>query len=150
MKSNMSYVTVWLHCVWSTKGREPLLTKELRPQLFKHIFDNGRKKGIWIDTINGYQEHIHTLISLDKSMTIANALQLMKGESSNWLNKLPDVKGKIHWQDDYFVVSIGQSQVGRVRNYIKNQEEHHKGKSFEQEVNEFMEKYEWTKFKDGV
>jgi putative transposase len=146
----MSYVTVWLHCVWSTKNREPLLTKELRPELFQHIFDNGRKKGIWVDTVNGYQEHVHVLISLDKSMTIANALQLMKGESANWLNKNPDRKEKIHWQDDYFVVSVGQSQVERVRNYIRGQEEHHKHKSFDQEVNEFMEKYGWTKFKDSI
>jgi putative transposase len=146
----MSYVTVWLHCVWSTKNREPVLTKELRPELFQHIFDNGRRKRIWVDTVNGYQEHVHTLISLDKSMSIAKALQLMKGESANWLNKHPLVKEKIHWQDDYFVVSVGQSQVEKVRNYIRNQEQHHSHKSYEQEVNEFMEKYEWAKFKDGV
>jgi putative transposase len=90
----MSYVTVWLHCVWSTKNREPVLTKELRPELFQHIFDNGRRKRIWVDTVNGYQEHVHTLISLDKSMSIAKALQLMKGESANWLNKHPLVKEK--------------------------------------------------------
>ncbi len=98
--------------------------------------------------MNGYKEHVHALISLDKSMTIANALQLMKGESANWLNKTPLLKGKIQWQDDYFAVSVGQSQLERVRTYIRNQEEHHKHKSFELEVNEFMEKYGWTKFKD--
>ena len=146
----MSYVTVWLHCVWSTKGREPLLTKEIRSTLFQHIFENGRKKGIWVDCVNGYQEHVHVLISLDKTMTIANALQLMKGESANWLNKNTSVKDKIHWQDDYFAVSVGHSQVEKVRNYIKNQEAHHSNKSFGQEVNEFMEKYGWVKFKDGV
>jgi REP element-mobilizing transposase RayT len=146
----MSYVTVWLHCVWSIKNRDPLLQKELRPLLFQHIFDNGRKKGIWVDTVNGYQEHVHALISLDKSMTIANALQLMKGESANWLNKSSHLKNKIYWQDDYFVVSIGQSQLESVRNYIRNQEQHHKKKSFEHEVGEFMKKYGWTRFKDTV
>jgi putative transposase len=146
----MSYVTVWLHCVWSTKNREPVLTPEIRPLLFQHILDNGRKKRIWVDTVNGYKEHVHALISLDKNMTIANTMQLMKGESVFWLNKSPLVKEKIHWQDDYFAVSVGQSQLERVRNYIRNQEEHHKRKPYEQEVNEFMEKYGWTKFKDGV
>lgn len=53
----------------------------------------------------------------------------------------------MQWQDDYFVVSVGQSQVEQIRNYIKKQEEHHKIKPFEEEVNEFMEKYGWTKFK---
>jgi putative transposase len=74
----------------------------------------------------------------------------MKGESANWLNKSPHLKEKVKWQDDYFAVSVGQSQLERVRNYIRNQEEHHRRKSFEQEVNEFMEKYGWTKFKDAV
>lgn len=83
----MSYVTVWLHCVWSTKNREPLLTKEVRSELFQHILDNGRSKEIWIDTVNGYQDHVHALVSLDKSATIANTMQLIKGESANWLNK---------------------------------------------------------------
>jgi len=146
----MSYVTAWLHCVWSTKNRQPVLINDIRPELFQHIFDNGRKKGIWVDTVNGYKEHVHALISLDKNMTIADTLQLMKGESANWLNKSPHLKEKVKWQDDYFAVSVGQSQLERVRNYIRNQEEHHRRKSFEQEVNEFMEKYGWTKFKDAV
>jgi putative transposase len=89
-------------------------------------------------------------VSLDKNMTIANALQLLKGESANWLNKTGYLKNKMHWQDDYFAVSVGQSQVESVRNYIRNQEEHHKHKLFEREVDEFMEKYGWTKFKDNV
>src|ERR1700722_2750420 len=144
----MSYVTVWLHCVWSTKNREPLLTKELRPALFQHILNNGRKKKIWVDMVNGHKEHVHSLISLDKNMTIADTMQLLKGESANWLNKSGYLKEKVYWQDDYFAVSVGQSQVEKVRNYIKGQEEHHKKKPFEQEVNEFMEKYGWTKFKD--
>lgn len=146
----MSFVTAWLHCVWSTKNREPILTKEVRPELFQHIIDNGRKKNIWVDTLNGHTEHVHALISLDKNMTIADTMQLLKGESANWLNKTDYLKSKMHWQDDYFVVSIGQSQVERVRNYIRNQEEHHRKKSFQQEVTEFMEKYGWTKFKDSI
>lgn len=146
----MSYVTVWLHCVWSTKNRTPVLNGNIRPHLFQHISENGRKKGIWVDSVNGHTDHIHALISLDKNMTIANVLQLMKGESANWLNKEYSTKEKIQWQDDYFAVSVGQSQLARVRDYIRNQEEHHRKKSFEEEVKEFMEKYGWTKFKDNV
>ncbi|HTA83053.1 MAG TPA: IS200/IS605 family transposase [Bacteroidia bacterium] len=146
----MSYVTIWIHCVWSTKNRKPLLVEELRQKLFLHILDNGRKKGIWIDTINDHQEHVHALISLDKNMTIANSMQLIKGESANWLNKTGYLNEKMNWQDDYFAVSLGQSQVERVRNYIINQEEHHRKKSFTEEVDEFMNKYGWNKFKDVV
>lgn len=146
----MSYVSAWLHCVWSTKNREPILIKEIRSELFQHILDNGRKKGIWIDMVNGHKEHVHVLLSLSKNMTIADTMQLIKGESANWLNKHPLIKHKIQWQDDYFAVSVSQSQLDKVRNYIRNQEEHHRHKSFREEVNEFMEKYGWTKLKDGV
>jgi putative transposase len=83
-------------------------------------------------------------------MTIANAMQLIKGESANWLNKTSYLSERMNWQDDYFAVSLGQSQVERVRNYIINQEEHHRKKSFTEEVDEFMNKYGWNKFRDEV
>lgn len=146
----MSYVTIWIHGVWSTKNHEPLLHKEIRPVLFQHILENGRSKDIWVDTVNGYVEHVHCLISLGKEQTIAKTMMLLKGESAYWLNKSGHCKGKLYWQDDYFAVSIGQSQVNSVRKYIQNQEEHHRKKSFTEEVQEFMVKYGWTKFGGAV
>lgn len=142
----MSYVTIWIHAVWSTKNYEPLLHKEIRTVLFQHILENARKKGIWVDTVNGYAEHVHCLISLGKEQTISKIMMLLKGESSNWLNKSGLSKHKLYWQDDYFAVSVGQSQVERVRKHIQDQEEHHKKKSYLEEVKEFMEKYGWSKF----
>jgi putative transposase len=145
----MSYVTVWIHCVWSTKNRQPLLTKEIRADLFRHIFDNGRSKDIWVDTVNGYTDHIHCLISLDKDQTISKIMQLLKGKSTHWLNKNRTDNEKINWQDDYFAVSVGQSQVEKIRKYIHGQEEHHRKKTFAEEVQEFMIKYGWQKIKDN-
>jgi putative transposase len=68
-------------------------------------------------------------------------MQLLKGESSFWINKHKLCKQKFEWQDDYFAVSVSESILDRVREYIKNQETHHKKKSFKQEYNEFIEKY---------
>ncbi len=146
----MSYVTVWIHAVWSTKNRQPMLTKEIRTSLYTHIINYGRSKGIWIDVVNGYTDHVHCLFSLDKEQTIAKTMHLLKGESAHWLNESGMCKEKINWQDDYFAVSIGQSQVERIRKYINAQEEHHRKKTFAEEIEEFRIKYGWEKFESNV
>lgn len=144
----MSYVKIWLHCVWSTKYREAFLKKETRKRLIRHIRENAKEKGIYIDFINGHIEHIHTLISLQKSQNISNVMRLIKGESSNWLNKSNLLQKKFSWQDDYFAVSVSHSKVDVVRNYIKNQEEHHSRMSWDEEVDLFLEKYGFSRMRD--
>jgi len=140
----MSYVKIWVHLVFSTKNRIPWLTKEIRAEVQKHIISNCIEKDIFLQTINGHLEHIHCLISLGKDQPISKVSQLIKGESSYWINKNGLTKEKFVWQDDYFAVSVSESQVGQVATYIKNQEEHHAKKTFTEEVTEFMTKYGWT------
>lgn len=144
----MSYVKIWVHVVFSTKNRFPHLTKDIRYLVFNHIIENCREKEIYLQAINGYTEHIHCLISLGKDQTIATVVKLIKGESSFWINKNKLTAQKFAWQDDYFAVSVSESQVEKVVNYIKNQEQHHAKKTFEEEVEEFMEKYGWQTIKD--
>jgi len=140
----MSWVRIWIHLVFSTKERHPYLsTKELREKVFLHIKENAKQKNIWLDSINGYQEHIHCLISLNKEQSISKVAQLIKGESSFWINKNQLTKTKFIWQDDYWAVSVSESHLEELRKYINQQEEHHKIKSFTEEVNDFMKKYGW-------
>ena len=134
----MSYLKIWVHLVWSTKNRQPLLSREIRSILFPHIKKNAQQKGIYIDFINGHTDHIHILISLNKEQSI---VQLIKGESSYWINQQKLTTEKFRWQDQYFAVSVSESGINKVRDYIKNQEEHHKKKTFLQEYEEFMQKY---------
>ena len=141
----MSFVKIWVHLVFATKNREPLLSKNFRYDLHNHIIQNCKEKDIFLQTINGYTDHIHCLISLGKDQTISKISQLIKGESSLWINKNNFTDGKFSWQDDYFAVSVSESQVETVVNYIKNQEQHHAKKSFDDEVQEFMTKYGWQK-----
>jgi REP element-mobilizing transposase RayT len=97
----MSWVRVWIHLVFSTKNREPFLnTKELREKVFNHIKENAKEKEIWLDSINGYKEHIHCLISLNKEQSISKVAQLIKGESSFWINKNKLTKTKFIWEYD--------------------------------------------------
>jgi REP element-mobilizing transposase RayT len=137
----MGYIKIWVHLVWSTKNRQPLLTADIRKQVFDHIRENAIDKGIYIDSINGYNEHVHCLISLGSGQNIDKILMLLKGESSHWINKNKIFKKKFEWQDEYFAVSVSESAVNWVRDYIKNQEEHHRKRSFQEEYNEFMHKY---------
>jgi len=81
---------------------------------------------------------------LGKDHTISNVAKLIKGESSFWINKEKLIQTKFIWQDDYWAVSVSESHLEVVRNYINTQEDHHQKKSFNEEVNEFMEKYGWV------
>lgn len=141
----MSFVRIWLHCVWGTKNRTPFLTHQNKSEIFQHIKENAANKGIYIDFLNGYKEHIHCIISLNAEQSLSKIMQLIKGESSYWINKNKLVKGKFEWADEYFAVSVSESQINKVRNYIKNQEDHHEKKSWEDEYNEFIKKYGFTR-----
>ncbi|MCF6333742.1 MAG: IS200/IS605 family transposase [Draconibacterium sp.] len=143
----MSYVRIWLHCVWGTKNKIPFITKSNKEAILNHIKENARQKGIYIDFLNGHKEHIHCTISLDAEQTLSKIMQLIKGESSFWINNSNLVQGKFEWADEYFAVSVSESQINVVREYIKNQEIHHKLKSWEEEYNEFIEKYGFKKIK---
>ncbi len=144
----MAYVKVYIQFVWSTKNREPfLITRELRTKVWQHIRENAKEKEIFIDFINGYTEHCHCLISLGIDQSIEKIMQLIKGESAYWINKNRLIEQKFEWQDEYFAVSVSESILDKVRDYIKNQEAHHHIKSYPEEYDEFIEKYGFKKFK---
>ena len=112
----MPFVKVYIHFVWSTKEREPFLdSPELRKKVWQHIRENAKLKEIFIDMINGYQEHCHCLISLGPEQTMSKVMQLIKGESSFWINKHNLCKQKFEWQDQYYAASVSESVVNRVR-----------------------------------
>ncbi len=144
----MSYVKIWIHAVWATKSRRKLLTKEIRPTVFKHIHQNALKKEIFIDCVGGHIQHVHCLFRLKSNQTIENVMRLLKGESSFWINKQKLTKSKFGWKDKYYAVSVSESHVERGRKYILNQEAHHSKRTFQQEYEEFIEKYGFQEFKD--
>ncbi len=135
----MSVIRIWLHIVWSTKNREPFFETAIQRKLvFDHIMAYGRSKDIHIDFINGHTDHVHVLLALGSTQTVADAVKLLKGESSHWLKQQGIVPTYFAWQTDYFAVSVSETIVNRVRDYIKNQEVHHKTKSSKEEYDEFV------------
>ena len=139
----MAFVKIWVHAVWGTKNRKPVLTKEIRELLFKHIFENAKSKQIHIDCINGYSDHVHCLLSLNPDISIAKVMQLIKGESAYWANKNNLIPLKFEWADEYFAASVSESMLDKVRNYIRDQEEHHKKVTFMEEYEKFMSSYKF-------
>ncbi|MBN2636211.1 MAG: IS200/IS605 family transposase [Prolixibacteraceae bacterium] len=137
----MSYVKIWIHTVWTVKNREPLLNQDIRKEVLEHIHQNALEKEILMEIVNGYHNHVHCLFRLRNNQTIENVMQLIKGESSFWFNRSDLSRLKLSWQKEYFAVSVSESQVEKVINYIANQEEHHKTKTWEDEYNEFITKY---------
>lgn len=145
----MPWIKVWLHFVWATKNHAPLLAENVRQKVFDHIRENARSKGIFIDHINGYLDHVHCLISLGSDQTIEKIMQLIKGESSFWINKSRLTKHKFAWQDEYFVVSVNPAGLSSVRRYIAKQEEHHRQATFKQEFDDFMVRAGFQRFSDS-
>ena len=142
----MPFTKILIHAVWGTKNREYFLTPEKLVVIVNHIKENAILKGLHITDINGHVNHLHCIISLNRDLSIAKTMQLIKGESSYWANKEKVFKSKFEWADEYYAVSVSESQLQKVKDYIANQQEHHKKKTFEQECEEFMKKYKFDKF----
>lgn len=134
----LSYTMLWIHFIFSTKNREPYLKKEIRELLYSHIREYAEQKGIHIDSIGGWIDHLHILVSLNKEQTISGVVHLIKGESSNWMNKKNICACRFEWQREYMALSVSHSDVEKVRKYIINQEEHHRLKGFTEEINLFL------------
>ena len=144
----MPWIKVWLHFVWCTKERFPYLQGGIRTRVFEHIRENAVKKKIHIDFLNGFVEHIHCLISLGSDQTLEKLMQLIKGESSFWINKNQLTKKRFEWQDEYFVASVSESNVAAVRKYIARQEEHHSKVSFDREFEDMLLRAGFQRYKD--
>lgn len=96
----MSYVKIWLHCVWGTNKRLHFLNSENKWEIVNHIKTNAKENGIYIDHINGDKQHLHCLIFMTAKQNVAEIMQLIKGESSFWINKNNLAAGKFEWADE--------------------------------------------------
>lgn len=135
-----SYTKVWLHIIWGTQNRDKSLAKkELRKKLSEYFYKYAKEKTIYMKVNFVNSDHVHVLIELPTDKSIADVLQLLKGSSSNWINKQVDFK--FAWAKGYAAFSVSESNLSRVVKYIVNQEEHHRNKSFSEEYAEFLQKH---------
>jgi putative transposase len=122
----MSAVKILVHFVWTTKNRFPFLVPEIRQDVFSHIKQNAYSKNIDLLEINGYLDHVHCLVNLNHNQSVGKIAQLMKGESSYWVNYNRIINDDVfQWQSEYFAESIGIREKGKISGYIRKQEIHH-------------------------
>jgi len=129
------------HCVWSTKGRRPVLTPEIQVRLWPYLGGIARANKMNALAIGGVTEHVHILLSLPTTLTISKAIQLLKGNSSKWLHEEFSKLRLFNWQEGYGAFTIGMSGVAETKNYIATQAEHHRKKTFQDEFRSFLEKH---------
>ena len=134
----MSYSGVYIHMVFTTKYNRGILDDSIRRKIFFHILENAKAKGINLVCLNGYTNHLHCLIRLGRELSISRTAQLIKGESSYWINQNKLLKQKFSWQDDYWVTGVEMKNVESVRQYILKQEEHHRRLSDEEVMKNFL------------
>ena len=134
--SNRSYSCIYLHIVWTTKHRKPFLQPDWRWELFEHIREEAHRKGYYIDMINGVDDHVHVLVGLNPVHSVSKMIKDIKGESSRWINDQEFLDVQFAWQRGYAVFSVSPGAVKIVRDYIKNQQMHHKERSWEEEMRE--------------
>ena len=130
-----------VHCVFSTKNRQPLLVGEIKERFWAFMGGIAKQNGIKPLCIGGVADHVHLLLSLPTTMSVAKAMQLIKGGSSAWAHETFSPLRQFAWQSGYGAFTVSVSQVAETISYIHNQVEHHRLRSFQEEYVSFLKKH---------
>ena len=143
--STHSYSRLWIHLIWETLNREPMLDKRAAAKASSFLTDYSKQKGIYMKINYFNADHTHALIDLPTRYSIEEVIKLLKGGSSYWINHNGLIRGQFAWGVGYGAFSVSHSDVGRVARYIANQEEHHRKRTYAEEYAMFVKRYglEW-------
>ena len=136
-----SFNSCLIHCVWSTKNHVPVLNSNLRERLWPYLAGIARENGMKALAVGGVIDHVHILISLRATLSVARAIQLLKGNSSKWIHEAFSNRALFGWQEGYGAFSIGVSGIEPTISYIRNQEEHHQRRTFREEFVMMLRKH---------
>jgi REP element-mobilizing transposase RayT len=139
---SQSLSKIYVHLIFSTKNRERVLPDEIRPDL--HSYLGGIFKGLGCSPIeiNSEPDHLHALFLLARTRTVSDVVGQVKKSSNDWLRTQDRQFASFFWQAGFGTFSVGQSNVDNVRAYIRNQREHHRIKTFQEELRAFFQAYE--------
>ena len=137
-----SLAPIYLHLVFSTKQRRPFLDdKTLRHECHAYIAGACRKRGSPSIIVGGVKDHVHVLCMLSRQESVAVLIRELKRESSKWLKERSPALRDFFWQAGYGAFSISPGHVAALKEYIANQEEHHRKESFQDEFRRLLKKY---------
>lgn len=136
-----SLVKNYLHIVFSTKHRQPLITPEIADELHSYLGGICNNLDCSPIKIGGHIDHVHILCMLSKKIALVKLLEEIKSHSSKWMKTKGESLKNFYWQDGYGAFSVNPTEVDTVIRYIDNQAEHHEKKTFQDEYRAFLKKY---------
>jgi len=136
-----SLVKNYIHIIFSTKLRAPLILESIENELYSYIGGICKQLECYPVKIGGYIDHIHILCMLSKKIPLMKLLEEIKAHSSKWIKTKDDTLKKFYWQNGYGAFSVNPYEVDKVIAYIENQKEHHRKKTFQEEYRAFLKKY---------
>ncbi len=136
-----SLTNVYVHIVFSTKYRDPIIGDEVKDELYAYLGGICRQLDCNPIKVGGYYDHIHILCTLSKKIALMKLLEEVKKSSSKWMKTKGSVYHNFYWQDGYGAFSVNPKQVGVVTRYIENQYEHHSQITFQDECRGIYETY---------
>lgn len=136
-----SFNKIWIHAIWATKERMPLIHQNIEQKVYQYISEQLREQGCPVRIINGMPDHVHCLFLLSPQKSIAEVIKQIKGSSSHFINQNNFIAEKFAWQTGYAAFSVSESIVEKVFEYIKNQKSHHQKRTYQQEYEEFLKLY---------
>jgi putative transposase len=131
----------YIHIVFSTKYRQPLIKAGIESELYNYLGGICRKLECQPIIVGGYTDHIHILCQLSKRITLMKLLEELKSHSSKWIKTKGGNYSNFYWQDGYGAFSVNPSQIDRVRAYIANQKQHHQKSTYQTEYRAILTKY---------
>ena len=137
-----TYSQISIHSVFAVKGRDNLITREWKDELFKYISGIITGNGAKSLAVGGWKDHVHIFFGMPVTICISDFMSIVKANSSKWINEKGFVKGKFQWQSGYGAFSYSRSQRHQVIKYIMTQEEHHKMKTFQEEYVKMLADFE--------
>ncbi|MCK9212381.1 MAG: IS200/IS605 family transposase [Ignavibacteriaceae bacterium] len=136
-----SLVKNYIHIIFSTKQRVPLIHQPVEEELYCYIGGICKEMECHPIKIGGYTDHIHIICMLSKKVALMNLLEEVKSHSSKWMKTKDTILKNFYWQNGYGAFSVNPSEIDKVIAYIENQKEHHKKKTFQEEYSAFLKKY---------
>ena len=137
-----TYTQLYIHIVFAVKGRQNLISKIWKDELYKYITGIVINEGQKLIAINGMPDHIHILVGSKPNKALSDLVRDIKANSSRFINEKKWISGKFEWQTGFGAFSYSHSQLTNVINYIQNQEEHHKKKTFKEEYVDFLKAFD--------
>ncbi len=136
-----SYSRCWLHLIWGTLNREKLLQRKAAAQVSRYLTEYAQTKSFYMKINYVNADHVHALVDLPTGFSVEELMQLLKGSSSHWINANNLLSGKFAWARGYGAFSVSESNLEQVAAYIAGQEQHHRIRTFAEEIKEFVERH---------